>query len=94
MSTSSRRYFSVARFAICACAIVGLSACGDSNSTDIKPPASVSAASSEAPTTNATSDLEDWAKQATSGAPVQAEQRGIARASSEVLATPVIHTVD
>ncbi|WP_250486435.1 hypothetical protein [Caballeronia sp. GaOx3] len=44
--------------------------------------------------TEATSELQDWAKQATAGASEPAARAAVARVASEPLATPVIHTVD
>ncbi|SAK67616.1 hypothetical protein AWB75_03249 [Caballeronia catudaia] len=93
MSTVTSRYTIVARIAVCACAIV--CGCGQSES-----PSSDAAARSEPsalPATSATSELQDWAKEATvsasaaSGTPAQP---AMARVAPEPLATPVIHTVE
>jgi hypothetical protein len=86
MPSVSSRHPIVARIAVCACAIVCVSACNKpERSAD-----SAGSASSVSPSTTATSELQDWAEQAT-GQPARA---AMARAASESLATPVIHTVD
>ena len=85
-SVSSRRAIA-ARIAVCVCAIV----CGCSKTEPSSSADTARGASSVSPSATATSELQDWAKQATTG---DAAQPAIARASSEPLATPVIHTVD
>ncbi|SAK84044.1 hypothetical protein AWB78_04186 [Caballeronia calidae] len=92
MSTVPGRHVIVARFILCACAIV--CACGK---PDVDASSSVAAARIEPsalPATSATSELQDWAKQATGGPSDQTARRAMVRAASEPLATPVIHTVD
>ncbi len=86
MSIVSCRYVSVACFAVCLCAIV----CGCSKPETASEPPLAPARSA----TSATSELQDWAKQAAGDASDQAARPAMARAASEPLATPVIHTVD
>ena len=89
MSIVSCRYVSVACFAVCVSAIV----CGCSK-PDADSPSPVAVMRSEPSETAATSELQDWAKQATAGASDPAARAAVARVASEPLATPVIHTVD
>ncbi|SAK76840.1 hypothetical protein AWB80_04519 [Caballeronia pedi] len=89
MSIVPRRQVIVARFIVCACAIV--CAC---SKPETESSSSVAAARSEPSDISATSELQNWARQATDGASDQAARPALARAASEPLAIPVIHTVD
>ncbi|WP_309835431.1 hypothetical protein [Caballeronia sp. LZ065] len=81
-----------AGFAVFLCAIV----CGCSRpDTDVTRPAPSSTALDDpAPAATDTSELQSWAQQATGNTSRLPAQTGSAQASSDALATPVIHTVD
>lgn len=89
MSIVPSRHVIVARFIVCACAIV--CAC---SKPEPESSSSVDAARSEPSVVPATSELQDWARQATNGASDQPTRPALARTASEPLAIPVIHTVD
>ncbi|WP_321795608.1 hypothetical protein [Caballeronia sp. J97] len=93
MSTAvCRRHAVVACFVACAGAIV----CGCSK-PDASSSSSVDASNNApfaTPASGATSELQDWAQQATGGASDRSARPAMARAASEPLATPVIHSVD
>jgi hypothetical protein len=86
MSIVPSRHAVVACFAVCVCAIV----CGCGKQETASEPSATPAMNA----TNATSELQDWAKQVTAGASDPAARAAVARVASEPLATPVIHTVD
>ncbi|SAL61556.1 hypothetical protein AWB70_05589 [Caballeronia cordobensis] len=86
MPTVSSRHAVVARIIVCAYAIV----CGCSKPESPSSDTPARSEPSALPATTATSELQDWAKQATDATAPPA----MARAASEPLATPVIHTVD
>ncbi|BBP99650.1 hypothetical protein BSFA1_47790 [Burkholderia sp. SFA1] len=89
MPTVSSRHAVVARIIVCACAIV----CGCSKPESPSSDTPARSEPSALPATTATSELQDWAKQATDVTDATAPP-AMARAASEPLATPVIHTVD
>ncbi|WP_061134205.1 hypothetical protein [Caballeronia fortuita] len=91
MSTVAYRHALVACLVVCACAIV--CGCGKPASATSS---SVDATSAAPSATGVTSELQDWAKQATGDASDQIliARPVMARAASEPLATPVIHTAD
>jgi hypothetical protein len=89
MSIVPSRHAVVACFAVCVCAIV--CGCGKQETASVP---SATPAMSATNATEATSELQDWAKQATAGASDPAARAAVARVASEPLATPVIHTVD
>jgi hypothetical protein len=85
----------LAGIVVCACAL--LSACGQSRRDESAPTPSASASSNESSQSQAlqSNELQDWARQATSGeSPRQADHAAVARNTSDALATPVFHTVD
>ncbi|SAK66522.1 hypothetical protein AWB76_03851 [Caballeronia temeraria] len=88
MSTVASRHILVACFVVCVCASV--CGCGERAAQTSTPVD----ATNDAPAATQTSELQDWAKQATTRASDQPTQPAMARAASEPLATPVIHTVD
>ena len=95
MSTVACRHALVACLVVCASAIV--CGCGERDTESSASAGLTRDVSSETSATSgpsATSELQNWAKQATGGASDEAAQPAIARAASEPLATPVIHTVD
>jgi hypothetical protein len=99
MPTVSRRHRLAWPFVVCACAIVV--ACGHSQSDeqtgDARSSASASVSVNAAPQAIQSNELQDWARQATTGITANASatpKADIAHVSSEPLAPPVIHTVD
>lgn len=66
----------------------------DADAARPAPSSAATAPDDPAPAANDTSELQDWARQATGSTPVRPAQAGSAQASSDALATPVIHTVD
>jgi hypothetical protein len=103
MPIVSVRHALVALFVVPACAIVA--ACGQSQTDDAGATQSASASGRNTPQAYQAnqvqrSELQDWAREATSaesphaGQITPASHAAVARASSDALATPVIHTVD
>jgi hypothetical protein len=95
MPNASSRPRLVAAIVVCACAL--LNACGQTRHDDTASAPATSASSNESSQSQAlqSNELQDWARQATSGeSPRQADHAAVARNTSDALATPVIHTVD
>jgi hypothetical protein len=74
-----------------ACAIV--SACGDTHHDDATPAPPASASNDETPQPVQSNELQDWARQATSGGQSDINATAM-HPTSDALAPPVIHTVD
>lgn len=76
------------------CAIVCGCSRPDADAARPAPSSTSTALDNPAPAPTDTSELQDWARQATGSTSVRPAQAGSAQASSDALATPVIHTVD
>ncbi|MDR5759827.1 hypothetical protein [Caballeronia sp. LZ035] len=81
-----------AGFAVFLSAIV--CGCSRPDADVTRPATSPAALDPPTPATTDTSELQDWAQQATGTTSSRPAQTGSAQASSDALAAPMIHTVD